>query len=110
MTGLIALVANLLGAGLVILPFPLLEDLAKAFDCKRHLLVVDLGGVDGCSTRCRLLLLLLRRLKCHRLCFRRGGFIKLVDLLGAFDHTFKTHKIPDNVLGGHLSVSRITTN
>jgi hypothetical protein len=60
-TGLTTLVANLLGAGLVILPPPLLEDLAKAFDDKRHFLVVELGGVNGCSTRCRLLLLLFRR-------------------------------------------------
>jgi hypothetical protein len=32
MTGLTTFVANLLGAGFVILPLPLLEDLAKAFD------------------------------------------------------------------------------
>ena len=32
MTGLTTLVANLLGTGFVILPLPLLEDLAKAFD------------------------------------------------------------------------------
>jgi hypothetical protein len=31
-TGLTTLVANLLGAGLVVLPLPLLEDLSKAFD------------------------------------------------------------------------------
>jgi hypothetical protein len=31
-TGLTTLVANLLGAGLVVLPPPLLEDLSKAFD------------------------------------------------------------------------------
>jgi hypothetical protein len=62
MTGLTTLVANLLGAGLVIFPPPLLEDLAEALDDERHFLVVELGGVDGCSTRCRLLLLLLRRL------------------------------------------------
>jgi hypothetical protein len=41
-TGLTTLVANLLGAGLVILPPSLLEDLPKAFDDKRHLLVVEL--------------------------------------------------------------------
>ena len=32
MTGLTTLVANLLGTGFVILPLPLLKDLAKAFD------------------------------------------------------------------------------
>jgi hypothetical protein len=47
MTGLTTLVANFLGAGLVILPPPLLEDLAKALDDERHFLVVELGGVDG---------------------------------------------------------------
>jgi hypothetical protein len=50
MTGLTTLVANFLGAGLVVLPPPLLEDLAKALDDERHLLVVKLGGVDGKST------------------------------------------------------------
>jgi hypothetical protein len=79
-TGLTTLVANLLGVGLVIFPPPLLEDLAKAFDDERHFLVVELGGVDGCSTWCRLLLLLLRCLECDRLCFGRGGAVKLVDL------------------------------
>jgi hypothetical protein len=50
MTGLTTLVANFLGAGLVILPPPLLEDLAEALDDERHFLVVELGGVDGDST------------------------------------------------------------
>jgi hypothetical protein len=47
MTGLTIFVANFLGAGLIILPPPLLEDLAKALDDQRHFLVVELGGVDG---------------------------------------------------------------
>jgi hypothetical protein len=47
MTGLTTFVANLLGAGFVILPPPLLEDLAEALDDERYLLVVELGGVDG---------------------------------------------------------------
>jgi hypothetical protein len=47
MTELTILVANFLGAGFVILPPPLLEDLAEALDDERHLLVVELGGVDG---------------------------------------------------------------
>jgi hypothetical protein len=33
--------------GLVILPPPLFEDLAEAFNDERHFLVVELGGVDG---------------------------------------------------------------
>jgi hypothetical protein len=45
--GLTTLVANLLGTGFVVSPLPLLEDLAKALDDERHLLVVELGGVDG---------------------------------------------------------------
>jgi hypothetical protein len=50
MTGLTTLVANFLRAGFVILSPPLLEDLAKALDDERLLLVVELGGVDGEST------------------------------------------------------------
>jgi hypothetical protein len=79
-TVLTTLVANLLGAGFVVLPPPLFEDLAKAFDDKRHFLIVELGGVDWLSTWCRLLLLLLCRLECNRLSFGRGGTVKLVDL------------------------------
>ena len=47
MTGLTTFVANFLGAGFVVLPPPLLEDLAEALDDERHFLVVELGGVDG---------------------------------------------------------------
>ena len=50
MTGLTTLVADFLGAELVILPPPLLEDLAEALDDERHLLIVKLRGVDGLST------------------------------------------------------------
>jgi hypothetical protein len=46
MTGLTTLVAHLLGAGLIVLPPPLLEDLAEALDDERHFLVVELRGVD----------------------------------------------------------------
>jgi hypothetical protein len=41
------LVAHPLGAGFVVLPPPLLEDLTEALDDERHLLIVELGGVDG---------------------------------------------------------------
>jgi hypothetical protein len=47
MTGLTTLVAHPFGTGLVVSPLPLLEDLAKALDNERHLLVVELGGIDG---------------------------------------------------------------
>jgi hypothetical protein len=47
MTGLTTFVANVLGAGFVILPPPLLEDLAEALDDECHFLVVELGGIDG---------------------------------------------------------------
>src|SRR5689334_19971395 len=76
MTGLTTLVANLLGAGLVILPPPLLEDLAEALDDERHFLIVELGGVYGLSTWCRLLLLLLRCLEGYRLRLGCGWFVK----------------------------------
>jgi hypothetical protein len=51
-TGLTTLVANFLGAGLVILSPPLLENLAEALDDERHFLVVELGGVDLNVTGC----------------------------------------------------------
>jgi hypothetical protein len=47
MTGLTTLLAYFLGAGLVILPPPLLEDLAEALDDERHFLIIELGGVNG---------------------------------------------------------------
>jgi hypothetical protein len=47
MTGLTTFVAHPLGAGFVVFPPPLLEDLAKALDDERHLLIVKLGGIDG---------------------------------------------------------------
>jgi hypothetical protein len=47
MIGLTTLVAHPFGAGFVVLPSPLLEDLTEALDDECHLLVVELGGVDG---------------------------------------------------------------
>jgi hypothetical protein len=47
MTGLTTFVAHPLGAGFVVFPPPLLEDLAKDFDDKRHFLIIKLGGIDG---------------------------------------------------------------
>jgi hypothetical protein len=55
MTGLTTLIANFLGAGLVIFSPPLLEDLTEALDDERHLLIVELGGINGCSTWSRFL-------------------------------------------------------
>jgi hypothetical protein len=47
MTGLTTFVAHPLRVGFVVFPRPLLEDLAEALDDERHLLIVELGGVDG---------------------------------------------------------------
>jgi hypothetical protein len=87
MTGLTTFVAHFLGTGLVILPLPLFEDFTEAFDNKRHLLIVELGGVDGDSTWSRIFFLLLRCFECNWLCFGYGGGCALLDdLFGAFDH------------------------
>jgi hypothetical protein len=67
MTGLTTPVAHLLGAGFVVLPPPLFEDLAEALDDERHFLVVELGGVDWKPTWCRLPLLLFCRFECDGL-------------------------------------------
>jgi hypothetical protein len=45
-TGLTTSVTHPFGAGLVVLPPHLLEDLAEALDDERHFLVVEFGGVD----------------------------------------------------------------
>jgi hypothetical protein len=42
MTGLTTFVAHFLGAGFVVLPLPLFEDLAEALDDERHYLIVEL--------------------------------------------------------------------
>jgi hypothetical protein len=46
MTRLTTPVSHPFGAGLVVLPPPLLEDLAEAFDDEHHFLVAELGGVN----------------------------------------------------------------
>jgi hypothetical protein len=46
MTGLTTFVAHPFGAGFVVFPPPLLEDLAEALDDEHHFLVVELGGID----------------------------------------------------------------
>jgi hypothetical protein len=47
MTELTTFVAYFLGAGFIILPRPFLEDWTEALDDECHLLVIELGGVDG---------------------------------------------------------------
>jgi hypothetical protein len=47
MIGLTTFVAHPFGVGFVVLPPLLFEDLAKALDDERHLLIIELGGVDG---------------------------------------------------------------
>jgi hypothetical protein len=101
MTRLTTLVANFLGAGLVVLPPSLLEDFTKALDDERHLLIIELGGVDGKPTRRRLFLLLLHRFKGDGLHLGCGGGASLDDLFGAFDHEFKAHKLSYHFLGRH---------
>jgi hypothetical protein len=88
MIGLTTLVAHPLGAGFVVLPPPLLEDLAEALNDERHFLVIELGGVDGKPTWCRLLLFFFRRLECDGLHLGCGGdaLLQVDDVFGVFDH------------------------
>jgi hypothetical protein len=112
MIGLTTLVAHLLGAGLVVLPSPLLEDLAEALDDECHFLVVDLGGVDWKSTWCRLLLLLFCRFECDELHLgcRGGALLQVDNVFGVFDHKFKAHKLANHFLRRHLFISRVSTD
>jgi hypothetical protein len=50
MTGLTTFVAHPFGAGFVLLPPLVLEDLTEGLDDERHLLIVEFGGVDGKPT------------------------------------------------------------
>jgi hypothetical protein len=103
MTGLTTLVAHPFGAGFVIFPPPLLEDLAKTLDDECHLLVVELGGVDRNPTWRRFLLFFFCRLECDRLHLGCGGaaLLQVDDMFGAFDHQLKAHKLPYYFLGRH---------
>jgi hypothetical protein len=101
-TGLTTPVANLLGVGLVVFPPPLLEDLAEALDDERHFLIVELGGVDGKPTWCRLLLFF-RRFECDGLHLGCGGgaLLQVDNVFGVFDHKFKAHKLANHFLMRH---------
>jgi hypothetical protein len=101
MTELTTLIAHFLGAGFIILPPPLLEDLAEALDDEHHFLVIELGCVDGEPTSCRLFFLLFRRFECDGLYLGCGGATLLDGLFGAFDHQLKAHKFSYHFLGRH---------
>jgi hypothetical protein len=86
--GLTTPIAHPLGTGFVVLPLPLFEDLSKALNNKRHLLVVELGGIDWESTWCRLFLLFF-------CCFEYNGLhlgcgdvalLQIDNVFGIFDH------------------------
>jgi hypothetical protein len=66
----------------------LLEDLAEALDDERHLLIVELGGVDGEPTRCRVFFVFFHRFECDGLHLGCGGaaLLQVDDVFGAFDH------------------------
>jgi hypothetical protein len=98
-TGLTTLVANPLGAGFVILPLPLFEDLSKALDDKSHLLIVELGGIDWESTWCRLFLLFFRCFECNGLHLGCGGgaLLQVDNVFGVFDHKFKSHILANDL-------------
>jgi hypothetical protein len=90
----------------------LLEDLAEALDDERHLLVVELGGVDWKPTWCRLPFLLLRRFECDALHLGCGGgtLLQVDNMFEVFDHKFKAHKLVNYFLGRHLFISRVSTD
>jgi hypothetical protein len=81
-------VTHPLGAGLVVFPPPLFEDLVEALDDECHLLIVELGGIDWKPTRCRLLLLFFRCFECNGLHLRCGGgaLLQVYNVFGVFDH------------------------
>jgi hypothetical protein len=101
MTGLTTFLAHPFRAGFVVLPPPLFEDLAEALDDERHLLVVELGGIDWKPTWCRLPLFFFRRFECDglHLGFGGGALLQVDDVFGVFDHKFKAHKLAYYLLG-----------
>jgi hypothetical protein len=103
MTGLTTPVAHLLGAGLVVLPPPLLEDLAEALDDERHFLIVELGGVDWKPTWCRILLFFFRCFECNGFHLGCGGgaLLQVDNMFGVLDHKFKAHKLANHFLMRH---------
>jgi hypothetical protein len=112
-TGLTAPVANPLGAGFVILSFPLLEDLSKALNDKSHFIVVKLGGINWepiCW--CRLFLLFFCCLECNGLHLECGGgaLLQVDNVFVVFDHKFKAHKLVNHLPERHLLIPRILTN
>jgi hypothetical protein len=107
-TGLTTPVAHPFGAGLIVLPPPLLEDLAKALDDERLFLIIELGGVDWKPTWYRLLLFFCC-FECNGLHLGCGGgaLLQVDNMFGVFDHKFKAHKLANHLLERHLFVSRI---
>jgi hypothetical protein len=113
MTGVTTPVANPIGAGFVVLPLPLLEDLLEALDDKSHFLVVKLGGVDWEPTCwCRFFLIFFYRHECNGLYLKCGSsaLLQVDNMFGVFDHKFKAHKLVDHLLRRHLFISRISMN
>jgi hypothetical protein len=94
-TGLTTSVANPLGAGFLVLPLSLLEDLPKALDDKSHLLIVKLGGVNWDPLAWREFLLVFGCFECNGLCLGCGGgsLLQVRNVFGVFGHKFKAHKM-----------------
>jgi hypothetical protein len=112
-TRLTAPIANPLGAGFVILPFPFLENLPEALNNKSHLLVGKLGGINWEPIGwCRLFFLFLRCLECNGLDLESGGgsLLEVDNVFGVFDHKFRAHKLANHLLGRHLLLYRILSN
>jgi hypothetical protein len=112
-TGLTIPIANPLGAGFVLLSFPLLEDLPEALNDKSHFLIVKLGSINWEPFGwCRLFLLFFCYLECNELHLRCGGdtLLQVDNVFGVFDHKFKTHKLANHLLERHFLIPRILTN